>query len=195
MINDSMRIQSESSKRKHPIHQHHKHCHLSLLCCDPLRFFNHIHSFFTVRSLLLIKSFIRVRMSSAKELTYIIRWFVHERINYCTLPGEKSRVGRWDKRLVLGVTDTLCTDSKLSIRFGQGGTVKDGANAVLPTTFAQPETSRRSMSNNVASNRLGAVLGKTHGVGRSHDCVKKTSRVFEQWATQKERTRRNRHSA
>ena len=66
--------------------------------------------------------------------------------------------------LVRGVTDSLRSKSKLAIRLGQGGTIKDGANAVLAATLAQAETSRRGVRHDVSANRLGAILGKAHAV-------------------------------
>ena len=66
--------------------------------------------------------------------------------------------------LIGGITNALRTQGKLTIRLGQGGTIKNGANAILATALAEAEARRRRVRNNVAANRLGTVLGKTHSI-------------------------------
>ena len=73
--------------------------------------------------------------------------------------------------LVLRIANTLSPNSKLSVGFGQRGTVKDGADAVLPASLAEAQTSGRSVRNDVTANGLGAILGETHAVGVGDNLV------------------------
>jgi hypothetical protein len=75
------------------------------------------------------------------------------------------------QHLILGIANTLSANGKLRIAFGKSGTVHDAANAILATALAQTETSGRSVRNNVASNRLGGVLGETHSVRIRYNLV------------------------
>jgi hypothetical protein len=59
--------------------------------------------------------------------------------------------------LLSRIANALRSNGELTVGFGERGRVKDGADAVLAAALAQAETSRRSVSDNVAANGLGRV--------------------------------------
>jgi hypothetical protein len=59
--------------------------------------------------------------------------------------------------LLSRIANALRSNGELTVGFGESGRVKDGADAVLAAALAQAETSRRSVSDNVAANGLGRV--------------------------------------
>ena len=56
------------------------------------------------------------------------------------------------------------TQGKLTIRFGQGRTIKNGTNTIFATSLAESETGGGGVRHDISPNGFGAVLGKTHAV-------------------------------
>lgn len=74
-------------------------------------------------------------------------------------------------RLIGGIANTLSANSKLGVRLGQGGTVKDSTDTVLTATLAETQTRSRRMSDNVPANGFGRILGKAHSAGVCSDLI------------------------
>ena len=66
--------------------------------------------------------------------------------------------------LIGRITNSGGSQGELTIGFGEGGTVKNGADTIFAASLAETEAGRRGMCHNVSANGFGTVLGKTHAV-------------------------------